>query len=252
MRVSRSSKGMSLLGALVATLVLSAMGAAMATLVATNQELRSYQYTADQSFASAQAGLEMVLGLIHIGASPCDSMSRNFMGDSQANSVVVSRTNSRIYINATKGNANSAVSIVDPNPPNEGDTLLIDTSGAQDASNGAPPKKLLGVTLQLDTGCGAAVTLTTMVVTWTPEQGGDDDDDEERVDQIKLDNLNIYNSSSGAGSGELIDVTDTTINDAAVHDINFIRWNDYIQNRLYTIQFNFNDGSNKIVTVDTR
>lgn len=245
MRVSRYSKGMSLLGALVATLVLAAMGAAMATLVATNQELRSYQYTADQSFASAQAGLEMVLGLIHIGASPCDAMSRNFMGDSQANSVVVSRTNNRIYVNATKGNANSAVSIVDPDPPNAGDTLLIDTSGAQDASNGAPPKKLLGVTLQLDTGCGAAVTLTTMVVTWTPE-------DDEDVEQIKLDNHNIYNDSHGAESGELIDVTDTTINDAAEHEINFIRWGDTIQNRLYTIQFNFNDGSNKIVTVDTR
>lgn len=243
MTLLRSSKGMSLLGALVAMLVLAAMGASMATLVATNQVTRSLQYTADQSFSSAQSALEVVLGYIHSGANPCSYVDRDF--DFAGSDINVNRANGRIYVTADNGGSNTAVSIVDPDPSNAGDTLLIDTGSAQDASNGAPPKKLIGVILQLDPGCGTAVTLTSMVVTWTPEYGED-------VEQIKLDNLNIYNSSEGAESGELIDVTDTTINDAGEHPINFIRWGDTIQNRLYTIQFNFSDGSNKVVTVDTQ
>lgn len=240
-----SEKGMSLLGAIVAVLVLAAMGTAMMILVATNQEMRAHQYTFDQSFSSAQAGLEVVLGMIHSGTAACGSLNRNLSESSLVgDSVTVSRTGGRIYITAVKGDSSTSISIVDPDPPNAGDTILIDTGDAKDSSNGAPPRKLIDVHLQLNAGCGSAVTLTTMVVTWTPDL-------DEGIQQIKLDGGNIY-SGAARESGEGINVTDTTISDAGVHTIDFVRWNGDIQNRLYTLRFNFSDGSSKTATVDTR
>ncbi len=242
------NRGISVLGILIAVIILAAMGTAMAVLVSSNQDMRSQQYYSDQSFASAQAGIELVLGLEHNNVNPCDPIARNLLGDSLlGNSITVNRVSSRIYITGTKGSGTANYSIVDPHPPNNALILLIDTSNAKDASNGAPPKKLIGVTFQLTPGCGGPVTITSMVVSWSP-------DHDEKVQQIKFDGNNIYNQvgQGGAESGDLINTTDVTISDASVHNMDFIRWNNEIQNRLYTIRFNFIDGSNKIVTVDTR
>lgn len=241
-------RGISVLGILIAVMILAAMGASMAVLVATNQETRTRQLYADQSFASAQAGLEVTLGLIYSGVNPCDPLSRNLEGDNLVgNSISVTRVNNRIYVIGAKGDANTAVSIVDPVPPADGQLLTVDVSHAKDSSNGAPPAKLIGITFQLLPGCGQAVTITTMTISWAPNDG-------EKVQQIKFDGNNVYDEGGSGGtlSGGTEDIVDQTIADANVHSIDFIRWDNSIQNRLYTIQFNFADGSNKIVTVDTR
>lgn len=246
--VWRYLRGLAVLDVLIAVLVLAAMGAVMTVLVSTNQDLRTHQLYADQAFASAQAGMEVTLGWIYNNGNPCASLDRNLSGDTLAgNSIVVDRSNNRIYVTGTKGDSSTSVSIVDPSPLTGGTTLLVDTSQAKDASNGAPPKKLIGVTFQLAPGCGTPVTIVSMVITWSPNYG-------EKVQQIKLDDGNIYSSGGnhGVASGVLIDTTDVTIADASVHTMDFIRWDEEIQNRLYTIQFNYADGSNKIVTVDTR
>lgn len=240
--------GISVLGILIAMAVLAAMGTGMAVMVTTNQEVRSQQVYSAQSFASAQAGLELALGLEADNANPCDPFSRQLLGDSLlGNSITINRVNNRIYVTGTKGSGSSSVSIVDPYPPNSAQMLTIDTSNAKDASNGAPPKKLIGVTFQLAPGCGNPVTITSMVVSWSPE-------DDEEIMQIKFDGNNIYNTpgNDGKESGETINTSDVTISDANVHNMDFIRWDDDIQNRLYTLKFNFADGSNKTVTVDTR
>lgn len=247
------NRGVSVLGIVIAVMILAAMGAGMGVLVSTNQDMRSQQYYSDQSFASAQAGLELVLGLEYNNVNPCDPIARNLLGDSLlGNSIAVNRANNRIYITGMKGSGATNLSIVDPHPPNNALILLIDTGNAKDASNGAPPKKLTGITFQLTPGCGGPVTITSMVVSWTPPPGGDDDDN--KVQQIKFDGGNIYSATGSGGkeSGDLINTADVTIADASVHTMDFIRWKDDIQNRLYTIQFNFIDGSNKTVTVDTR
>ncbi len=243
-----SNRGISVLGILVAVMILAAMGAAMTVLVASNQDARSHQLYVDQSFASAQAGLEMILGLIHSGVNPCDPVSRNLEGDNLVgNSIAVTRLNNRIYVVGAKGDSTTAVSIVDPLPPAQGQLLQTDTSAAKDSSNGAPPAKLIGITFQLMPGCGNPVTITTMTVSWTPDNG-------EKVDQIKFDGNNVYSVGGNAGSpsGSTIDIVDQYIADANVHTVDFIRWDGDIQHRLYTIQFNFADGSNKVITVDTR
>ncbi|PIR21188.1 MAG: hypothetical protein COV45_00140 [Deltaproteobacteria bacterium CG11_big_fil_rev_8_21_14_0_20_47_16] len=229
-------------------MILAAMGGAMAVLVATNQETRNQQLYKDQSFASAQGGIEVVLGLIANGVNPCDPLSSNLLGDSfLGNSISVTRINNKIYVVGSKGGASTALSVTDPVPPSMGTLLTVDTSNAHDASNGAPPKKLIGITFQLQPGCGGPVTITSMIVTWSPNY-------DELIQQIKFDGGNVYSEtgSGGAPSGDTIDIVDTTIADASVHTIDFIRWNSDIQNRLYTIQFNFGDGSNKIFTIDTQ
>lgn len=241
MRAKRFSKGVSALGAIVAILVLAAMGAAMATLVATNQATRSLQITADQSFASAQSALEVILGYIHNAVNPCSFIDRDF--DFAGSDIEVTRIDGRIYVTATTGDSSTAVSVVDPLPPAQDTQLLIDTSNATDASNGAPPRKLIDITFMLDPGCGNAVTITSLVISWDPDLG-------EAVNQIKFDGSNV--GGDGEVSGTTADITDQYIADAGVHLIDFIRWDAEIQNRLYTIQFNFIDGTSKSVTVDTR
>lgn len=243
-----SERSFSVLGILIAVMILAAMGGSMAVLVATNQETRSHQLYTDQSFASAQAGLEVTLGLIHHGVNPCDPLSRNLEGDNLVgDSITVTRANNRIYVVGAKGDASTAVSIVDPIPPAQGQLLQTDTTAAKDSSNGAPPAKLIGVTFQLMPGCGNPVTITTMTISWDSDMG-------EKVQQIKFDGNNVYSEGGSAGmpSGSTIDIMDQYIADANVHAVDFIRWNGDIQNRLYTIQFNFADGSNKAITVDTR
>lgn len=245
---AHSRRGISVLGILVAVMILAAMGGAMAVLVVGNQETRSHQLYMDQSFASAQAGLEVTLGLIAHGVNPCDPLSRNLEGDNLlGNSITVVRENSRIYVVGAKGDSTTAVSIVDPVPPAMGQLLQTDITAAKDSSNGAPPAKLIGITFQLMPGCGSPVTITSMLVSWSPNYG-------ELVQQIKFDGSNVYSEGGSAGtlSGITIDTVDQYIADANVHMVDFIRWNGDIQNRLYTIQFNFADGSNKSVTVDTR
>lgn len=248
MKVFTKSRGISVLGALVAVFVLAAMGGVMAVMVATNQETRLHQIYVDQSFASAQAGLEVVLALNYNGDSPCASKSRNLLGDSLVgNSITVVRANNRIYVTGAEGDSNTAVSIVDPIPPTSGAMLEIDTTNAKDSSNGAPPKKLIDIMFNLLPGCGNPVTITSLTVSWTPDNG-------EKVQQVKLDNNVVFNmgGQNGILSGGVVDIDDVTVADASQHVLDFIRWNESIQNRLYTIQFNYADGSNAVVTVDTR
>lgn len=241
-------RGISVLGILVSIAVLAAMGTGMAVLVSTNQELRTAQYYSGQAFASAQAGLEVTLGLIYHGATPCDPLSRSLEGDTLlGENIVVSRANNRIYVTASKGTAVTSVSIVDPIPPAQGQYLTVDVTHSKDSSNGAPPAKLIDTSFQLVPGCGTTVTITSMAVSWEPNNG-------EKVQQIKFDGNNVYSVGGGAGavSGTTIDIVDQTIADAGLHMVDFIRWNGDIQNRLYTIVFNFADGSNKSVSIDLR
>lgn len=237
------SRGISVLAVLVAIVILAAMGASSAVLVSNNQTSRMLQLYSDQSFATAQAGIEFALGKIYSGVNPCTSLNINFLGDNfMGDNITITRANNLVTVVGTRASSTTTLSVTDPIPPNSGQLLQVNTNNAQDAGNGAPPKKLLGVTFQLAPGCGGPVTITTMVVSWTPEN-------DEEVVHIKIDNNNVYNGS-GKESGETININDITINDANVHLINFIRWDDDIQDRLYTIVFNMSDGSNKTVTID--
>lgn len=246
--IQAHERGISVLGILIAVAVLAAMGTGMAVLVSTNQELRTNQYYSGQAFASAQAGLEVTLGLIYDGVNPCDPLSRSLEGDTLlGDNIVVSRANNRIYVIASKGSASTSVSIIDPIPPSEGQYLTVDVTHSKDSSNGAPPAKLIDIAFQLVPGCGSTVTITSMSVSWEPNNG-------EKVQQIKFDGNNVYSVGGGDGSvsGATIDIIDQTIADAGLHMVDFIRWNSDIQNRLYTIVFNFADGSNKSVSIDLR
>lgn len=247
MKTVRSSKGMSMLAALVAVTALAAMGGAMAVMVSTNQETRNHQYYSDQSFASAQAGLELARGWIYKGIDPCAPMDRNLSGDSLVgNSVLVSRANGLIYSTGTKGDASNAFSIVDPNPPSQGVMLTIDTSNAKNEGNGLPSKKLVGITFQLAPGCVSSVTITELVISWVPDYG-------EKVDMVKFDGNVVYGTGSDPAtvSGQVTNIVDQTIVSAGTHVIDFIQWDTRYLNRHHTIRFNFSDGSSKTVTVDT-
>lgn len=243
----KPSGGMSVLSAIVAVLILAAMGGAMAVIVSTNQESRSQQYVADQSFATAQAGLEVALGMIFNGVNPCESMNRNLSGDSvPTNNLTVNRTDGRIYVVGSKGDAISPVSIVDLTPPQQGMMLEIDTSNAKNEGNGLPSKRLVDIRFQLAPGCQSAVTITDLVISWDPDYG-------EKVDMINIDGNVVYGMAQDLGtvSGETTNITDQTIVGAGQHVIDFIQWDTRYLNRHHTIRFNFADGSSKTVTVDT-
>lgn len=248
LRVHKGSRGISVLAALIAINVLAAMGASLAVMVANNQDSRSQQQYADQAFYTTQAGLEFVLGQIYHGGNPCLQLDRALLGSNLlGNTIDIDRTGGKIYVVGTNGPGSVALSITDPIPPSQGQMLNTDTSQAQDSSNGAPPRKLMGVTFQLETGCGVAVTIDTMTVSWDPNNG-------EHVQQIKFDGDNVFSQggSNGNLSGVLVDIENTVVADANVHTVDFIRWAEDIQQRLYTIVFTMTDNSTKTVTVDLR
>jgi hypothetical protein len=212
-------------------------------MVSSNQSTRMMQLYSDQSFATAQAGVEFALAKIYGGANPCSSLNINFLGDSfLGDNITVARANNKVTVTGVRASSTTTLSVTDPIPPSDGQLIQVDTTNVQDSGNGGPPRKLIGIQFQLLPGCGQAVTITSLTISWAPNNV-------ENILQIKFDGSNVYNSV-GMPSGSTIDIVDQTIADANVHTIDFIRWDADIQDRLYTIQFNFSDGSNKIIQID--
>lgn len=225
--------GFTVLGILIAIGILSAMGAGMAVLMATNQSTRTQQLYTDQAFYNSQAGIEYALGQILTGGSSDTSFTRNFLGET----ITLNRVSGQIQVATTRGVAQASYSITDPSPPSSAACLSVDQS-----SKSLSGSSLLGLVLSRDVSCSGSLTITDMVVSWDPDL-------EEKLRTIQIDSSNVYSSGSGQASGSTFDITDVTINDSSDHPLNTLTWNTTITNHDFTITFNLSDGTQKTVEV---
>lgn len=230
----KRQRGFTVLGVLIAIGILSAMGAGMAAMIATNQSTRTQQLYMDQAFYNSQAGLEFALGQILDSGSASTSFSRDFGGET----ITVTRTSNLIQVATAKGQAEANYSITDPNPPTAASCLDVDQS-----SKAVTTINVTGLVLSRNASCTDALTIETMTLTWQP-------DNSETIRRIRVDGVDLYNSVTGQASGTTVDITDKTISDYSNHPINFLRWNTTITNHDFILVFNMSDGSSKTVNVD--
>ena len=229
-----SKKGFTVLGVVIAVGILAAMGAGMATLVATNQSTRTQQLNTDQSFYSMHAGLEFALGQIVNNGDQNTSITRQFLGDN----ITVTRSGSNINVTGVKGTGSAAYKITDPSPPAQSNCLTVNTASAAVSTT-----DLTGIVLSRSGSCSQAITIITMTVSWQPNNS-------ENLRTIRIDGSDVYSNVTGQGSGTTFDITDKVINDALSHPINYLRWNTDVTNHNFTLVFKMSDGSQKTVTVN--
>ncbi|MFH1356585.1 MAG: hypothetical protein ABII18_05570, partial [bacterium] len=141
-----NNKGVNVLAALIAILILAAMGAGMAYFIASNQQTRIQQVTSDQAFNGVQAGLEFVLGQILEEAWPGAAITRHFSG----NEISITRSGGIVTVTSTGNTATDTYSIDDPTPPTV-DCLDVDTTGA--TVGGGGNKQLQNITITRSASC---------------------------------------------------------------------------------------------------
>ncbi|MBU0506084.1 hypothetical protein KJ708_08845 [bacterium] len=225
-----NNKGVNVLAALIAILILAAMGAGMAYFIASNQQTRIQQVTSDQAFNGVQAGLEFVLGQILEEAWPGAAITRHFSG----NEISITRSGGIVTVTSTGNTATDTYSIDDPTPPTV-DCLDVDTTGA--TVGGGGNKQLQNITITRSASCTNPVTLTSMTgTTWIPDSG-------ELLDRIRIDGTNRFTGPADSSGGTFdFGALDVVINDAAAHPLNFVRWDSDMLAHNFQLHINYEYG----------
>ncbi|MBI4209810.1 MAG: hypothetical protein HY538_08940 [Deltaproteobacteria bacterium] len=232
-----NERGVAVVAALIAIFLMGALGAGIAYFVASNQQTRIQQVTSDQAFYSAHAGIEFALGQILTGGSSALTFTRNFSGET----INITRASSLITVSATEKSAVATYSVTDPNPPSQGSCLQVDTSAKAISGN----TLLVGLVLSRDASCTAALVITGMQMSWTPDNG-------EQANRIRIAGGSVEYSGPAQSSGSTFDFgsNDYTINDSSDHDLTDIRWSSNITNHNFTLVFLMEDSSTKTVQVN--
>src|SRR3989338_6231768 len=210
MRIFRFNKsGFTLLGVVIALLILAAIGTVMTRLVATNQFTRIQQVQSNQAFYSSHAGFEFVLREILANSSTETSFTRHFLGEP----ITVTRSNGIVNVTGVKGEGQAMYRMADPNPPVGGNCLDVDATHAEDGmSGGVPNREIQGIVLRRRVGCIDPILIQSITVSWVPVGSS-------LLQRITIDGNRIYNTS-GLPSGSNFDITDVTIADNNPHPIN--------------------------------
>jgi len=242
MRIFRFNKsGFTLLGVVIALLILAAMGTVMTRLVATNQFTRIQQVQSNQAFYSSHAGFEFVLREILANSSTETSFTRHFLGEP----ITVTRSNGIVNVTGVKGEGQAMYRMADPNPPVGGNCLDVDATNAEDGmSGGVPNREIQGIVLRRRVGCIDPILIQSITVSWVPVGSS-------LLQRITIDGNRIYNTS-GLPSGSNFDITDVTIADNNPHPINSFRWRvpDDMRNHNFIFTFHLGDGSQTVKNIN--
>ncbi len=237
--MTRDEHGVTVIAALLAVLLMGAMGAGLAYFTASNQQTRVQQVTRDQAYYSNVAGMEFALGQILTGGSGSASFTRKFAGET----FTVTRAGGTMTIQSGKLNAVSSHSI---NDPFDASVCLVVNTGAVALS--APYTQLTGITLSRDASCTQAVVINSMTGTsWTPDNG-------ENLTGIQIASNPVEFSGSEEGGGTFdFGANDYTIDDGNQHNLTYLQWDTSVFNHNFQLVFNYTYGTStysKSVTVN--
>lgn len=241
MSISVHPKGFGALGAIIAIGIMGAIGAGLPLLVAANQHARTQVLHSAQASYSAKSGVEFARSLMvdEDPDNPVTIPTRHIMGES----LVFDRSNSRVKVTATKGDAVKKYSISDTY---QAKCLDIDLATGY-VNQGQ--KKLLDIVLArnegLDPNCDYNLTIVSLTASWTP-------DDNYYLRKIVFDNNFEFFDAFGFSSGTTFDLEGYfEISDSDDHDITYMQWSDLVSGMTITLDFNMDDGTSKsVVFVD--
>jgi len=229
MPVTNNQRGVTVIAALVAVLLMGVIGSGLVYFVSSNQQTRIQQVTRDQAYYSNVAGMEFALGQILTGGSGATSFSRKFAGES----FTVTRSGGVMTIVSSKKDATSQHSINDPF--NASSCLLVNTTSA--ALN-SPYTQLTGITLSRDPTCTQPLVITSMTSTsWSPNNG-------EHLTGIQIAGNPVEFSGSGSSGGAFsFGANSYTINDSNQHNLTYLQWDTSVFNHNFQLVFNYTYGA---------
>lgn len=227
MKIRKSNKGVSVLGAVIVLVVLGIFGAAIVALVSTEQESRRLLLEKEQAFYAVQAGLEYAIREIKNGGNPVVTNKQigrgtftNVTNFAQHSITVTGRTGEvarthTIDFNQFGGDClgvnNDQVTVVGPNKTD----MKANT---------------------LRKNCNNAITVDKFQFTWDPDNG-------EKITRIELENNTVYSDANGSPSGAVIDITDYVIDGGQAHQLNLVRFTGNMLNKSFVMTVFLNDGS---------
>lgn len=237
-----SKRGFTVLGVVIALGMLAAMGAGLATLMATNQSARIQQLSSDQAFYSSHAATEFALRQIIVSGSTDLAMTRQFAGEPFS----ISRSGGNVIVTATKNDARAQFHLTDPRPPTDASCLVIDSSTARIGPS--PPSstyELQNVIFRRAPSCTRTIRIVSLTISWQP-------DNAEKLYRINIDGTAVYSVSSSAGlrSGSTFNITDQSLSTGVDHILTYLRFDRNVDNHNFIISFNLSDGSQATSTVN--
>ncbi len=228
-RFNDMQRGVSLIGAVFTLLILAVFGSAIVSLTATEQDVRRRQIEKEQAFYEVQAGLEYAVREIYNGGYPV--VSNKAIGRGSFTNTI-DAPNHIVYATGVSGDVTKTHQITYNNLG--GDCLNVNN----DQVTVVGPNKTDMKALTLKKLCNNAITIDKFQFVWLPNNG-------EKVTQIKVENNIVYNSPSGAASGEVIDIPDYTISGGVAHQINLIQFTNNMLNKQFTMTVYLSDTSYK-------
>lgn len=220
-----NERGISIIGTVFTLIILGVMGAALVGLVATDQESRMRVLRREYAFYAVQAGLEYALREIREGGYPIVT-DKTFGAASLT--TTIDTPNRRITARGVAGSNVKTHSITTAQLAK--DCMTVNMSGA--ALGGVGGNQIQNVILTQ--ACLNAVTIDKMSVSWTPDIG-------EKVKEIVIGGVEVYEDINGLGSGQQIDITDYKLTGSAV--INRITFSSGMAGKNVVIWFTFTDSS---------
>lgn len=231
---SRKTRGQGIVAVLIIVIALSTMGMAITMLVATGAVSKTNDLVREQATALSNAGLEYALMRIGQGVDPNGNIrtlgSGTFTISYNSATGLISSTGK---VNAMMGAASVGSSISGPLGYTMASCLTVNTGSASLTGSN---KVLSGVTLQ--NTCGTAIIVSTMTDSWSPAIS-------EKLTQIVISGSTVYNNPSGITSGQVADITDTTIAANSTVPLSSITFNSVMAGKNFTVLFTMSDGSSK-------
>lgn len=222
------SKGISILTVVIMMSMLSILGAALAPVMVSYHQSRNLYWESSQAFYAAEGGLEFALREIDQGGYP-NVTDKGFFNVSSF-SVDVSQTTHTITSTGRSGQAISTVFISDDELA--GDCLDVNNEYATLVGPDKNELKAIAYKKQ----CLNAITLDKMEITWDPNSG-------EKVTYVEIDNNTLYDNPIGAGSGEVIDLTNYKLDKSKTYQTNLIKFTSNMQGKALTIKTVLTDRS---------
>lgn len=226
-------RGISIIGAVFTLLILGIFGAAIVSLVSTDQEMRSRHIGKEQAFYEVQAGFEYAIREINNGGYPV--VTNKVLGRGNF-TTTIDYPNHFIYSAGSSGAATKTHQITYSTMGGD----CLETNNDLATITGPGRTELRGITLKKN--CLNAITIDKIQISWTPDNG-------ERVTRIEISNTPVYDRPAGAPSGEIIDITDYIFSGSGAVQMNLVQFTSDISGKNLTMTFYMSDTSYKVMNL---
>ncbi len=225
MGLLRQKRGVSIIGTLFTLIILGVLGAALVSMVGSEQDSRMKSIRRELGFYAVQAGLEYALREINEGGYPL--VYGKQLGDAQF-SVAINPSLRKITVTGSAGENARVHSITTSQLA--ADCAAVDTSGM--SVGGASLDKIQGIVVRKT--CLNGINVKDVRASWTPDIG-------EKIMQVSMDSALVYDDLNGTLSGSVTDITDKKITTSSL--VNYIDFSGSVSGKSVTLTFDFTDSS---------